>query len=58
MFENNYEIHTFNTRHKTKLHLPHCRLATVQPGAYYSSINGLPYNIKDWFMIKEIEKLL
>jgi len=46
IFEHNCEIHTNNTRDKTKLHLPHCRLTTVQPGAYYSSINDLPSNIK------------
>ena len=46
IFEHKCVIHTNNTRTKTKLHRPHCRLTTVQPGAYYSSINDLPSNIR------------
>jgi hypothetical protein len=38
MFEHNCEIHTTNTRNRTNLHLPHCRLTTVQKDAYYSGI--------------------
>ena len=33
MFEHNCEIHTNNIRNRSKLHLPHCRITTVQPGA-------------------------
>ena len=45
-FELKCEIHTNNSRNRTKLRLPRCRLTTVQPSAYCSSINGLPCNIK------------
>jgi hypothetical protein len=49
MFEHNCEVHTINTRNRTNLHLPRCRLTAVQKCTYYSGIkvyNDLPSNIK------------
>ena len=48
-YKSNHEIHSFNTRHSTNLHLPTSRLTVFQRGPYYFGIrafNHLPPCIK------------
>ena len=48
-FRLNSEIHSFNTKNKCNLHLPHTKLTIFQKGLYYAGIkvfNNLPTYIK------------
>jgi hypothetical protein len=48
-YKSNQEIHSFNTRYTTNLHLPTSNLAVFQSGTYYSGIrvsNHLPSSIQ------------
>jgi hypothetical protein len=39
-FKSNHEIHSFNTRHSTNLHLPTSRLTVIQRGPYFFGIKS------------------
>jgi hypothetical protein len=49
-FRLNSEIHGFNTKNKSNLHLPPSKLTVYQRGPYYSgikAINNLPIYVKN-----------
>jgi len=55
-FSFNTEIHSFNTKNKSNLHLPSSKLTKFQKGSYYSGIkafNNLPTYIKSLLQDKK-----
>ena len=55
-FRVNSDIHDFNTKNKSNLHLPPSKLTVFQRGPYYSGIkafNNLPTHVKNLLQTKE-----
>jgi len=55
-FRLNMEIHGFNTKNKSNLHLPPSKLTVSQKGPYYSGIkafNNLPTYVKNLLQTKK-----
>jgi len=55
-FRLNSEIHGFNTKNKSNLHLPPSKLTVFQRGPYYSGIkafNNLPTYVKNLLQTKK-----
>ena len=55
-FRLNSEIHDFNTKNKSNLHLPPSKLTVFQRGPYYSGIkavNNLPTYVKNLLQTKK-----
>ena len=55
-FKLNSDIHGFNTKNKSNLHLPPSKLTVFQRVPYYSGIkafNNLPINIKNLLQTKK-----
>jgi len=58
LYKTNTEVHNFNTRYDTNLHLPTSDLTEFQKGAYYSGLQiftHLPANMK--WLPNDLEQL-
>jgi len=58
-FRLNLEIHGFNTKNKSNLHLPPSKLTVLQKGLYYSGIkafSNLPTYVKNLLQTKKLFK--